>query len=95
MTSPHIQAVIFDVRLLELIGGVVLRSPFIAIATYERELGIPENYLNCSIVERGSQGAWQKFERGEIPLLEFYEAFGRELSDTVNGNVWYVCSCAS
>ncbi|KAG6817099.1 hypothetical protein H0H87_012867, partial [Tephrocybe sp. NHM501043] len=72
------------------IGGVVLRSPFIAIATYERELGIPENYLNCSIVERGSQGAWQKFERGEMPLLEFYEAFGRELSDTTRGNIWCV-----
>ncbi|KAF5386748.1 hypothetical protein D9615_001649 [Tricholomella constricta] len=88
MTSPHIQAVIFD------IGGVVLRSPFIAIATYERQLGIPENYLNCSIVGHGSQGAWQKFERGEMPLFEFYEAFGRELSDTVKGNVWYKDHCA-
>ncbi|KAF8078102.1 HAD-like domain-containing protein [Lyophyllum atratum] len=88
MAAPHIQAVIFD------IGGVVLRSPFIAIATYERELGIPENYLNCSIVGRGSQGAWQRFERGEMPLFDFYEAFGRELSDTVNGNVWYKAYCS-
>ncbi|GLB35106.1 putative haloacid dehalogenase-like hydrolase [Lyophyllum shimeji] len=87
MTATHFKAVIFD------IGGVVLRSPFIAIATYERELGIPENYLNCSIVARGSQGAWQKFERGEMPLFEFYEAFGRELSDTVNGNRWYEAYC--
>ncbi|RDB21305.1 Acyl-CoA dehydrogenase family member 10 [Hypsizygus marmoreus] len=82
MTSPHLKAVIFDV------GGVVMRSPFIAISAYERKLGIPQNYLNCSMhvnimlaltliftplhsVERGSQGAWQKFERGEIPLFEF------------------------
>jgi len=87
MTAPHVRAVIFD------IGGVVLRSPFIAIATHERELGVPENYINCSIVERGAQGAWQKFERGEMSLFDFYEAFGHELSDTVNGNIWYKAYC--
>lgn len=86
MTS-RFKAVFFD------IGGVVLRSPFIGIADYERHLGIPENYLNCSIVGRGSQGAWQKFERGELPLFEFYETFGRELSDTMSGNVWYEAYC--
>jgi hypothetical protein len=31
------------------IGGVVMRSPFIAIAAYEKKLGLPENYLNCSM----------------------------------------------
>lgn len=31
------------------IGGVVMRSPFIAIAAYEQKLGIPSNYLNCSM----------------------------------------------
>ncbi|KAJ7090273.1 HAD-like domain-containing protein [Mycena belliarum] len=83
----HIKAVIFD------IGGVVMRSPFIAIAAYEKKLAIPENYLNCSIVARGSDGAWQKFERGELPLLPFYAAFSRDLSDTVNGNIWYAAYC--
>lgn len=38
---------------------------------------------------RGPNGAWQRFERGEMTLFPFYEAFGRELSDTVNGNVWF------
>lgn len=87
MAAQRYKAVIFD------IGGVVMRSPFIAIAAYEREQGLPENYINCSIVERGSQGSWQKFERGEIELLPFYEAFGRDLSDTVNGNKWYKAYC--
>ncbi|TFK42732.1 HAD-like domain-containing protein [Crucibulum laeve] len=87
MTSPHLKAVIFD------IGGVVMRSPFIAIAAYERKHGIPENYLNCSIMERGPQGAWQRFERGEIELLPFYEAFSQDLSDTANGNIWYKDYC--
>ncbi|KAI0079973.1 HAD-like protein [Panus rudis PR-1116 ss-1] len=83
MTSPHLKAVIFDV------GGVVCRSPLIAIAAYERKHGLPSNYINCSITRRGHNGAWQKFERGEIPLFPFYEAFGRELSDTDSGNQWY------
>ncbi|KAF7353623.1 Epoxide hydrolase [Mycena venus] len=86
-SMSHIKAVIFD------IGGVVMRSPFIAIAAYEKKLGIPENYLNCSIVERGPNGAWQKFERGELPLFPFYEAFSRDLSDTTSGNVWYAAYC--
>ncbi|KAJ4488459.1 epoxide hydrolase [Lentinula aciculospora] len=82
-----LKAVVFD------IGGVVVRSPFIAIARYEREHRIPENYLNCSIVARGSEGAWQKFERGELELFPFYEAFSKDLSDTVNGNRWYQDYC--
>ncbi|ETW85731.1 hypothetical protein HETIRDRAFT_122465 [Heterobasidion irregulare TC 32-1] len=81
--ASEFKAVIFD------IGGVVLRSPLIAIAAYEREHGIPNNYINCSITYRGSEGAWQRFERGEMSLFPFYEAFGRELSDTGNGNKWY------
>ncbi len=31
------------------IGGVVMRSPFISIAEYERKLGLPVNYINCSM----------------------------------------------
>ncbi|KAF5372944.1 hypothetical protein D9758_001672 [Tetrapyrgos nigripes] len=81
MSEGRFKAVIFDV------GGVVMSSPFIAIAQYEKEQGLPDQYINCSIVSRGSQGAWQKFERGELELLPFYEAFSRDLSDTVNGNV--------
>ncbi|KZT11410.1 HAD-like protein [Laetiporus sulphureus 93-53] len=87
MTSPHLKAVIFDV------GGVVCRSPLLAIAAYEREHGIPDNYINCAITGRGRHGAWQKFERGETSLFHFYEAFGRELSDTKLNNIWYMQYC--
>ncbi|KIY43643.1 HAD-like protein [Fistulina hepatica ATCC 64428] len=86
MSAPpicEVKAVIFD------IGGVVTRSPFIAIAAYEKRLGLPPNYLNCLIVERGSEGAWQRFERGEVGLFDFYDAFSKDLSDTSNGNRWY------
>lgn len=44
-------------------------------------------------VARGSDGAWQKFERGELELFPFYEAFSKDLSDTVNGNIWYQDYC--
>jgi len=81
------KAVIFDV------GGVVCRSPLIAIAAYEQEHLIPNNYINCSITQRGPGGAWQRFERGEMNLWDFYTAFGRELSDTIRGNVWYRNYC--
>ncbi|KAF5391788.1 hypothetical protein D9757_001784 [Collybiopsis confluens] len=87
MVDARFKAVIFD------IGGVVVRSPFIAIARYEREHQIPENYLNCSIVARGADGAWQKFERGELELFPFYKAFSKDLSDTINGNRWYQAYC--
>ena len=44
-------------------------------------------------VGRGDQGAWARYERGEMTLLAFYEQFGRELSDRENGNVWYADYC--
>ncbi|KAG0705364.1 HAD-like domain-containing protein [Suillus ampliporus] len=87
MSSPHLKAIIFDV------GGVVLHSPFIAIAEYESEKGLPKDYLNVSMTSRGPDGAWQKFERGELPLFTFYEEFGRDLSDTGNCNKWYMEFC--
>jgi len=71
-----------------------VRSPLLAIADYERELGLPKDYLNVMITRRGDSGAWQKFERGEIPLLHFYEGFSRELSDLDNGNPWFREHCA-
>ncbi|KAF9532326.1 HAD-like domain-containing protein [Crepidotus variabilis] len=82
-----LKVVIFD------IGGVVMQSPFVAIGEYERGLSLPVNYINCSITGRGSQGAWAKFERGEIELFQFYRDFGKELSDSVNGNIWYKEYC--
>ncbi|CCM06162.1 uncharacterized protein FIBRA_08401 [Fibroporia radiculosa] len=87
MASPHLKAVIFDV------GGVVCKSPLLAIAAYEREQGLPDNYINCAISARGSHGAWQRFERGEMPLFPFYEAFGQQLSDTTVNNPCYADYC--
>lgn len=75
------------------IGGVVVKSPIVAINGYERKLGLPSNYLNVSIRFRGEAGAFQKLERGEVDIWTFYDEFGRELSDTKKGNEWYIAWC--
>lgn len=65
MSSPHLKAVIFDVCFADAldvipdgvhanadafqVGGVVCRSPLLAIAAYESEHGIPVNYINCAM----------------------------------------------
>ncbi|KAF9348858.1 hypothetical protein BGX26_012762 [Mortierella sp. AD094] len=72
------KAVFFDM------GGVVVGSPFSGIAEYERELGLPVNYLNVAISRSGSNGAFQKLERNEIDLWAFYDAFSEQLSDPLN-----------
>lgn len=100
-----IKAVIFD------IGGVVVRSPMLAIAQYEKENGLPPNYVNCVMyglffgmencesikvflvrANTGHNGAFQRFERGEISLFAFYKAFSSELS-APEGRIWYEEYC--
>jgi putative hydrolase of the HAD superfamily len=66
------RAVIFD------LGGVVLDSPLHAIAAYERELGIPANFVNRVVVDTGPAGAWSRLERGELGRREFEAAFEAE-----------------
>ena len=68
-------------RSLEFLS-IIWTAPCMCI-TYSGVLG-----WRCSSTGRGPNGAWQKFERGEIGLFSFYEAFSRDLSDTVNGNKW-------
>ncbi|KAF8467351.1 HAD-like domain-containing protein [Kalaharituber pfeilii] len=79
-SSNTIKAVLFD------IGGVVVLSPMIAIAAYEKRQNIPSGYINHAIVRSAPDGAWSKIERGEIPLDDkFYEKFTRDLS---NLQIW-------
>lgn len=64
-----IDAVVFD------LGGVVLESPFTAIARYEAELGLPPQSINRAVAGAGEAGAWARLERGEITLEAFYTCF--------------------
>ncbi|CAO3614038.1 unnamed protein product [Cunninghamella blakesleeana] len=73
-----IKAVIFD------IGGVCVGSPMAGIHCYEKQYNLPRNYINVAIVSQGDNGAFQKFERGEIKIHDFYRDFGTQLSDVKN-----------
>jgi len=74
LTFPRVRyrAVIFD------LGGVVLPSPFAAFRAYERSHGLPHRLISTVIVEGGEQGAWSRFERGELHSEEFAAAFAAE-----------------
>ncbi len=63
------QAVVFD------LGGVILGSPLHAIARYEQELGIPLNSINRVVADTAPDGGWARLERGELTMLEFFDAF--------------------
>lgn len=39
-------------------------------------------------VGHGHNGAWQKFERGELDITTFYSDFSRDLSNAELGNKW-------
>ena len=67
-----IRAVVFD------LGGVVLGSPLHAIAAYERENGIAENFVNRVVAESAPDGAWSRLERGEIEMAQFVTDFEAE-----------------
>ena len=70
-----IQAVIFD------LGGVVLGSPMHAIAEYEKELGLPENFVNRVVARTAPTGAWSRLERGEIAMETFYGEFESDCAE--------------
>jgi putative hydrolase of the HAD superfamily len=67
-----IRAVVFD------LGGVVLGSPLHAIAAYEAELGIAQNFVNRVVADTAPDGAWSRLERGEIDMDRFVADFEAE-----------------
>ena len=70
--DPTVRAVLFDV------GGVLVDSPFTAIAAYERELRLPEGVINRVIAAGGDGGAFARLERGEVTVPEFAAPFKEE-----------------
>lgn len=84
---PVPKACIFD------IGGVVVGSPLVGINRYERDHGLPYNYLNVAITQTGKQGAFQRLERSEVDMYTFYRQFGQELSRPDVMNEWFTSFC--
>ncbi|MBI1212409.1 MAG: HAD-IA family hydrolase [Alphaproteobacteria bacterium] len=67
-----IQAVIFD------FGGVITESPFEAFAKLERERGLPQDFIRRINATNPHDNAWARFERSELDLAGFDEAFAEE-----------------
>lgn len=82
-----IKLVLFDV------GGVIVGSPITGANDAEKLWGLPPHYINAHITARGHEGAFQRLERGELGLDEFYRLFGSELSDVQGGNRAYRRYC--
>jgi len=59
-------------------GGVLTESPFVAFARFEDARGLPRDFLRRvnSIDPHGN--AWARFERGELSLAQFGDAFEAE-----------------
>lgn len=70
--STDIKAVFWD------FGGVVAESPFEAMRSYEREEGLPEDFLRMTNAINPDANAWARFERGEISLDDFDQLFLEE-----------------
>ena len=77
-----ISAVLWD------FGGVILTSPFEAFARYERELGLPPDFIRRVNATNPHGNAWARLERGELDRAGFAEAFeaeARSLGGSLSG----------
>ncbi len=74
-TPVNFRAVIFD------LGGVVFPSPMAVFRDYERRHGLSHRFLSEVVVAGGDDGAWSRFERGELTTESFVLAFEAECSD--------------
>ena len=72
MPEAAIRAVLWD------FGGVILSSPFDAFARYERENGLPADFLRRINATNPDTNAWALLERGDIDLDGFYTLFAEE-----------------
>lgn len=53
-------------------------SPLDVFRTYEAANGLPHRFVSEVVVNGGEHGAWSRFERGELDLDSFAEAFDAE-----------------
>ncbi len=78
-----ISAVLWD------FGGVLTTSPFEAFNRFEKEKGLPDNFLRTVNSTNPNANAWAKFERSDITAEEFDTLFLDEstaLGHAVRGN---------
>jgi putative hydrolase of the HAD superfamily len=67
-----VSAVVFD------LGGVLTESPIQSFTAYEREAGLPEGLIVALNSTDPDTNAWARFERNELDVAGFSEAFEAE-----------------
>jgi putative hydrolase of the HAD superfamily len=67
-----IRAVLWDV------GGVIFSSPFEAFARYERENGLPADFIRTLNATNSDTNAWAKLEQSAVSIDEFCALFEAE-----------------
>ena len=67
-----VSAVVFD------LGGVLTESPIQSFTAYEREAGLPEGLIVALNSTDPHTNAWARFERNELDVVGFSEAFEAE-----------------
>jgi putative hydrolase of the HAD superfamily len=68
----RVSAVVFD------LGGVLTESPMTAFAAYEAEAGLPPGLIRQLNSTDPDTNAWARFERNELDVAGFTEAFEAE-----------------
>ena len=72
MPNPAIRAVLWD------FGGVMTESPFLAFRRFEKERGLPADFLRGINARNHDHNAWARFERSELSPHQFDEDFAAE-----------------
>lgn len=67
-----IEAVLWD------FGGVILSSPFESFRNYERQVGLPQDFIRGLNARNPDSNAWALMERSAISLDRFVELFEAE-----------------
>ena len=70
--APVIKAVLWD------FGGVITTSPFESFAHYERENGLPKDFIRGLNAADHHENAWARMERSEVTLDEFCDLYEAE-----------------
>lgn len=62
-------------------GGVILSSPFEAFNRYEKEIGLPRDFIRGLNSRNPDTNAWARMERSEVDLDGFASLFEAEAAD--------------
>ena len=75
-------------------GGVISSSPFESFRRYERERGLPDDFLRTLNATNPDTNAWARFERSEVSFDQFcalYEEEGRAAGGEIDGREVMAC----